>query len=332
MSKRPLQSDFAKGVHHESEEQEPELEAGMASSSGSFARIALKKFVHNPFAVSGSIVLLIFILVSVFAPFITPYKPANIDMLNVSLPAGSPHHPLGTDEIGKDILARLLYSGRVSLLIGFSVALFSIIIGTLIGALSGYFGGWIDVVFMRLVDMMNSVPLLFLNILVLALFGSSFTLMILVLTFTSWMYIARLVRGTFLQLREMQYVEAARAIGVNSWTIMTRHLIRNATAPIIVNATLMVGGAILSESALSYLGLGIQAPQTSWGQMLSNSQEFMLTDPLQAFYPGLCILLVVLAVNFIGDGVRDAVDPRHNVKISRRRLAAWRNRYSQSAT
>jgi peptide/nickel transport system permease protein len=228
------------------------------------------------------------------------------------------------------VFARLLYSGRVSLLVGFCVAIGAVVIGTLVGSISGYFGGWIDIVFMRLVDVMNSIPLLFLNILVLAIFGSSFVLMIEVLVVTSWMGVARLVRGTFLQLREMQYVEAAKAVGVSNWSIITRHLIRNATAPIIVNATLLVGGAILVESALSFLGLGIQPPQTSWGLMLTNAQEFMLTDPMQAVYPGLCILLVVLSINFIGDGIRDALDPRHKAKISRRRLDQWRKRFSKS--
>lgn len=313
--------------------QSPELlDATVAAPATSLAKIAWTKFFHNPLAVAGTIVLLLFVLASVFAPFISKYDPAAIDMMNASLPAGSPHHLLGTDEIGRDVFTRLLYSGRVSLAIGFSVAVCSIVFGTVIGAVSGYFGGWIDVIFMRLVDVMNSIPLLFMNILVLALFGASFWLMIAVLSFTSWMGVARLVRGTFLQLREMQYVEAAKAIGVGSWGIIFRHLIRNSLAPIIVIATLMVGGAILAESGLSYLGLGIQPPQTSWGQMLSNAQEFMLIDPMEAVYPGLCIFLVVLAVNFIGDGIRDAFDPRYKVKTSKRRLAKWREQFSKSAT
>lgn len=249
-----------------------------------------------------------------------------------NLKPGAEGHPLGTDELGRDILSRLLYSARISLLIGFSVAFVSVLVGSVVGAISGYFGGFVDTVFMRIVDVMNSVPSLFLNILVMALFGTQIKFMILILAFTSWMSIARLVRGTFLQLREMQYVEAAKAIGVSSWGIIFRHLLRNASFPIIVNATLMVGGAILSESALSYLGLGIQAPATSWGLMLSNAQEFMLIDPMQAVYPGFCILMVVLAVNFIGDGIRDALDPRQQVTKSRRRLEQWRKNYSKSGS
>jgi peptide/nickel transport system permease protein len=289
-----------------------------------------KKFLHNPFAVSGLIVLLIFISAALLARWLAPFDPAKIDMMYPNQPAGTGKYLLGTDELGRDILSRLLYSSQISLMVGFTVALVSVLVGTLIGAISGYFGGWIDTVFMRLVDVMNAIPLLFLNILILAIFGSNITYMIMVLAFTSWMGVARLVRGTFLQLREMQYVEAAKAIGVSDGGIILRHLLRNASTPIIVNATLMVGGAILSESALSFLGLGVQPPQTSWGLMLSNAQEFMLIDPVQALYPGLCILAVVLAVNFVGDGIRDALDPRKKMDMPRRRLDKWRKKYSKS--
>ncbi|MGN7764898.1 ABC transporter permease [Paenibacillus sp. 22594] len=292
--------------------------------------ILWKKFSHNPYAMSGLFVLLFFIIVAILAPVLTKYKPDAIDMMFPNLKPGAEGHLLGTDELGRDILTRLLYSARISLTIGFTVAFASVVVGSIVGAISGYFGGWVDTIFMRIVDVTNSVPTLFLNILVLAIFGSEVKYMILILALTSWMSIARLVRGNFLQLREMQYVEAARAIGVSNWGIIFRHLLRNASFPIIVNATLMVGGAILSESALSYLGLGIQSPATSWGLMLSNAQEFMLIDPLQAVYPGLCILLVVLAVNFIGDGIRDGLDPRQQVTKSRRRLDKWRKNYSKS--
>ncbi|GMK38994.1 peptide ABC transporter permease [Paenibacillus sp. CCS19] len=294
-------------------------------------RTGMSKFKRNPYAVAGLIVLILFIGLAVLARYIAPYDPARIDLLNADAPPGTGDHLLGTDELGRDIWSRLLYSGRVSLSVGFAVAFVSVLIGTLVGAVSGYFGGWIDVILMRLVDVMNAVPLLFLNILILAIFGSKFSYMILVLAFTSWMGVARLVRGTFLQLREMQYVEAARAIGVSNTGIIVRHMLRNATVPIIVTATLMVGGAILSESALSYLGLGIQSPDTSWGLMLSNAQEFMLLDPLQALYPGMCILIVVLAVNFVGDGIRDALDPRKQRAAERKGWRAW-SRFSRSKT
>ncbi|TFE23089.1 ABC transporter permease [Cohnella luojiensis] len=292
-------------------------------------KTSAKKFMHNPFAVTGLVILIFFILAALLAHWIAPYDPTRIDMMFPNLPAGSEGHLLGTDELGRDIFSRLLYSSRISLTVGFSVAFVSVVIGTLIGALSGYFGGWVDTIAMRLVDVMYSIPTLFLNILILAIFGSKASYMIWILALTSWMGVARLVRGNYLQLREMQYVEAAKAIGVSDWRIIFGHLLRNSSAPIIVTATLMVGGAILSESALSYLGLGIQTPNTSWGLMLSNAQEFMLTDPLQALYPGLCILIVVLAVNFIGDGIRDAMDPRKTT-IPRRRLDQWRKKFSKS--
>jgi peptide/nickel transport system permease protein len=294
-------------------------------------KTALKKFMHNPFAVTGLVIVLIVVLIAVFAKGLAPYDPTKIDMMFPDLPAGSEGHVLGTDELGRDILSRLIYSSQISLEIGFSVAFVSVVIGSVIGAVSGYFGGWVDTIFMRLVDVMNSIPTLFLNILVLAIFSSKPSYMIWILALTSWMGVARLVRGNYLQLREMQYVEAAKAIGVSDWRIIFGHLLRNSSAPIIVTATLMVGNAILSESALSYLGLGIQPPQTSWGLMLSNAQEFMLTNPLLALYPGLCILIVVLAVNFIGDGIRDSLDPRKTT-IPRRRLDQWRKKFSKSGT
>ncbi|MBN3523504.1 ABC transporter permease [Paenibacillus apiarius] len=308
---------------------EPAVEKVPDKPSGLW-KTAFKKFMSNPFAVAGLVVLLFFIIIALFARVIAPFDPAAIDLMNANLPAGSEKHLFGTDELGRDVLSRLIYSSQVSLLVGFSVAIITVVIGSFIGAMSGYFGGWVDTLFMRLVDVMYSVPTLFLNILVLSIFGSKFSYMIFIMASTSWMGTARLVRGNFLQLREMQYVEAAKAIGVSSWGIIGRHLLRNTTAPIIVSATLMVGGAILAESALSYLGLGVQAPETSWGLMLSSAQEFMLVDPLQAIYPGLCILIVVLAVNFIGDGIRDAFDPSKKVRIPRRRLQEWRKNFSKS--
>ncbi|WP_339322819.1 ABC transporter permease [Paenibacillus sp. FSL W8-0194] len=291
-------------------------------------RLVWQKFSHNPYAMTGLVVLLIFVLVAIFAKQVAPFDPAKVDMMNSNLKPGSGKHFLGTDELGRDIFSRLVYSSRISLMVGFSVAVIAVFLGSLIGAISGYFGGWVDTIFMRLIDVMISLPSMFINILVMAIFGTKMLYLILILALTSWTGVARLVRGQFLQLREMQYVEAARATGVSSWGIIFRHLLRNASFPIIVNATLMVGGAILSESGLSYLGLGIQMPQTSWGIMLSNSQEFMLINPMLAVYPGLCILIVVLAVNFIGDGIRDALDPRQ--KKSRRRLAKWRKNFSKS--
>lgn len=307
---------------------DPEL---MAEKPESLLRQVVRKFFNNWLAVLGLLIVLFFVVVALLAPYIAPYDPAQINLLNVNAPP-SAEHWLGTDSIGRDVFSRLLYGSQVSLLVGFSVAAGTVILGSIIGAVAGYFGGWVDTVLMRFIDVMLSFPSLFLNILVLAIFGSHFIYLILILVFTAWMGVARLVRGQFLQLREMQYVEAARAIGVPPYQIMFNHLLRNATGPIIVSATLTVGGAILSESALSFLGLGVQSPQTSWGQMLSNAQEFMLVNPMFAVYPGLCIFLTVLAVNFVGDGIRDAMDPRQKIRIRKGRLAKWRARFSKSGT
>ena len=293
--------------------------------------MALKRFLNNKLAVAGLVTLGIFVILALLAPWIAPYPPAKLDLLHTNAPP-SAQHWLGTDTIGRDVLSRLLYGSRVSLLVGFLVAAGSVLVGSLVGSIAGFFGGWIDAVLMRFIDVMFSFPALFLNILVLAVFGGHFMYLIMIMVFTSWMGVARLVRGQFLQLREMQYVEAARAIGVPKWEIMLNHLLRNATGPIIVAATLTVGGAILGESALSFLGFGVQPPQTSWGQMLSKSQEYMLTNPLFAVYPGACIFLTVLGVNFVGDGIRDALDPRQKVRIPKGRLAEWRARFSTSRT
>lgn len=290
---------------------------------------ALKKFTSNAFAMGGLVFMVVIILIAIFAKQLAPYDPAKIDLLSPAAPP-SHAHLLGTDTIGRDVLSRLLFASRISLIVGFSVAAGTVLLGSVIGAIAGFFGGWIDTLLMRFIDIMLSFPSLFLNILVLAIFGSNFVYLILIIVFTSWMGVARLVRGQFLQLREMQYVEAARALGVPKWEIMFNHLLRNATGPIIVSATLSVGGAMLSEAALSYLGFGVQPPQTSWGQMLSNAQDQMLTAPWYALYPGLCIFITVLAVNFVGDGIRDALDPRQKVRIPKRRMAEWRARFSKS--
>lgn len=292
-------------------------------------RAAARRFSQNPLAMGALAFVLLEVILAILAPWISPYNAGQPDLSAIQQPP-SWHHWFGTDDLGRDILSRVLLSGRVSLLIGFLVAAGTVVVGSFIGAVSGYFGGWIDTVLMRFVDVMLSFPALFLNILVLAVFGTSFVYLILVLVFTSWMGVARLVRAEFLQLREMQYVEAARAAGVSSWRIMFGHLLRNAVAPIIVNATLMVGGAILAESGLSFLGLGVQPPQTSWGQMLNDAQNYMLTEPWMAVYPGLAIFLTVLAVNFVGDGIRDAMDPRQKVRVPKGRIEAWRARYSKS--
>ena len=225
------------------------------------------------------------------------------------MPPLSVGHPLGTDEIGRDVLSRLLYSGRVSLTVGFAAMVVTIVVGSLIGVLSAYYGGWVDTVLMRLTDVFLSFPTIYL-LLVLAAFITPSTLSItLIVGITAWMEVARIVRAQFLSLKSQDFVTAALAIGATGPRIMFRELLPNGMGPIIVAATLNVATAILAESYISFLGYGIQPPQASWGIMLNNAQDAFTLAPWLAVLPGIAISLAVLSFNFVGDGLRDALDP-----------------------
>ena len=275
----------------------------------SYWQLAWRRLRRHRLAMAGGGVVLVLVVASALSPWIAPYPPTHIDLANrMSPPSG--RHPLGTDELGHDVLTRLLYAGRVSLTVGFSAALASALLGTVVGLVSGFYGGWLDNVLMRFVDIMLSIPDLPILIILARYFGGSLLGIVLVITVFGWMGTARLVRGEVLQLKNTDFVEAARALGASPGRIMFRHLIPNALAPVIVAATLAVGSAILTEAALSYLGFGIQPPTPSWGNMLQNAQDFIWRTPLLAFWPGLMIFLTVLAFNFFGDGLRDALDPR----------------------
>lgn len=263
---------------------------------------------HRP-AMVGAGVVAVLVVAALLSPWIAPYPPTHIDLANRMSPP-SWKHPLGTDELGHDVLTRLLYAGRVSLTVGFSAAVASAVVGTAVGLLSGFYGGWLDNLLMRFVDIMLSVPDLPILIILARYFGGSLVGIVAVITAFGWMGTARLVRGEVLRLKRTDFVEAARALGASNARIMWRHLVPNALAPVIVAATLAVGGAILTEAALSYLGFGIQPPTPSWGNMLQNAQDFIWRTPLLAFWPGLMIFLTVLCFNFFGDGLRDALDPR----------------------
>ncbi|MBS1241835.1 MAG: transporter permease [Gemmatimonadetes bacterium] len=242
------------------------------------------------------------------APLLAPYGPDAIDMARLRQ-APSLRHWMGTDDLGRDVLSRLLFGGRVSILIGLLAAIVGTGIGTLIGAVAGFYGRWTDNVLMRITDVAYAIPTLPLLI-VLSAWSSAATIsMVLIIGFLSWMTTARVVRAQVLAIREAEYVLAARSIGVSRAGILGRHVLPNAMGPIIVGATLAVGNAIVIESALSFLGLGIQPPTATWGNMLMDSQATMASRPWLTVFPGLAILLVVLAVNFIGDGLHDALDP-----------------------
>jgi peptide/nickel transport system permease protein len=262
---------------------------------------------------------MVFSALAVFAaaaPVISPYDATKVTLSLIYEPP-SLAHPFGTDALGRDLATRILYGGRVSLSVGLLAVSVAVTVGTLVGTIAGFYGRWIDGVLMRFVDMMYSFPRLFLLILFGVFFkGMTLPVIVTVLGLLSWMTTSRLVRATFLSLKQREFVEAARCIGARDRRIIFRHILPNSIAPIIVSATLGIAGAIIAESTLSFLGLGIQPPTPSWGNMLKDAPSEMNMAPWMAIFPGLFIFLAVVSINFIGDGLRDALDPRH--VISRR--------------
>lgn len=273
------------------------------------ARMAWERFRRHRLALFGLAVLAILGLAVGLADLIAPYHP---DLPNVDRIRQEPSvtHPLGTDQIGRDQLSRLLHGGRFSLQVGLAATFVAVGFGTLLGAVTGYYRGRLDDVLMRFTDLMFTLPRLLVLLLVGALFKTSLLLIVVLLGLTSWMAVARLVRSSFLSLREKEFVEAARSIGVRDARIIGRHILPNALGPVIVAATLGVAGAILVESTLSYLGYGVQPPTPTWGNMLQNAQSEMYAAPWLAIFPGLAIFITIMAINFVGDGLRDALDPR----------------------
>jgi peptide/nickel transport system permease protein len=275
-----------------------------------------KRFWKHPGAVGGAIVLGALIL-AVFLAGLSPYDPQKSDLASRFQPP-SLAHPMGTDALGRDLLTRVLYGGRISLMVGFSVVVIALLIGVPVGAVAGYFGGWVDNVLMRITDTALALPSLLVLILLAAilreldapLLEKNPVLVIAgVIGLLSWMFVARLVRATYLSIREMDFVIAGRTLGASDLRIIVRHILPNAIGPIIVENTLEIGYAILEESGLSFLGFGIQPPTPSWGNLLSNAQEHMTKHPWMAIFPGLMIFLAVISINYIGDGLRDAFDP-----------------------
>lgn len=268
----------------------------------------LRRFARNPFAAVGVVYLALVVLIAAAAPVLTPYAPDRIIIGDSLLPPSTAHW-LGTDQNGRDELARLLYGARISLAIGIVAMLLSVTLGTAVGALSGFFGGIVDVIGMRLTDAMLAIPVFFLLLAVLAALGSSVPIIIVAIGLSSWMSTARVVRSEVLRTVNLDYVTAARVLGAREGRIIARHVLPQAVPSMLVASTLGVGQAVLIESALSYLGVGVQPPTASWGNMLSNAQNYVFSAPLLALWPGLFILLTVLAFNFIGDASRDALSP-----------------------
>lgn len=271
----------------------------------------LRQYFKNKLAVVGLFMLLIIVILCAAAPFFTSYDPVKDMVLSdMLLPPGSEGHILGTDDYGRDIWSRLLYGGRTSMLTGLVVALLASAAGTLVGCISGYFGGWIDNVLMRITDIMMSFPFLVIAIALMAALGSSQRNVILALAIVSWPQFARLTRSQVLMVKEQEYVEAARVAGFHNARIMFAHVLPNCLGPLIIQTTLSVGGAILSAASLNYLGLGGDASLPDWGVMLNQGRNYMQTQPYLTTIPGIAISLTVLAVNWIGDGIRDAFDPK----------------------
>ena len=273
--------------------------------------VTWKRFKRNKLAVAGMIIVIIMYAIAIFAPVIQRYEYDSITAGMRNKPP-SAEHWLGTDRNGRDVYSRMVNGARVSLFAGFAAVAIVMTVGVLLGGIAGFFGGIIDSFIMRFTDILLSIPLILLLITAASLFKPGLSTTVIVIGLTSWPGAARLIRGQFLALKTQEYVTAARAIGANSWRMMFRHLLPNTMAIVIVEATLWLGYAILLEASLSYLGLGVQIPTPSWGNMLQDGQRDLITGAWwMTVFPGMAIFLTVLAFNLMGDGLRDALDPRH---------------------
>jgi peptide/nickel transport system permease protein len=293
-------------------------------------QLTWRRFRRHKMALFGSAMLIMLFLYSFAGALFLPAGPQyplgydNYTETGISLQPPSIAHPFGTDQPGRDILARTIYGGQISLLIGLTAVLLETVVGVLIGAIAGYYGGLIDSLLMRFTEAMFNIPQIFLllimakffagrigNILILGReFSGSVIVIVVIIGLTSWMYLARIVRSQFLSLKENEFVLAARATGTSGWQIIFRHILPNCVAPIVVSATLGVANAILSEAYISFLGMGVQPPTATWGNMLQDANRYLEGAPWMWLFPGLLIVLTVLSINFAGDGLRDALDPR----------------------
>lgn len=273
----------------------------------------MKQAWANPLTRWGFVIIGSVLLLAVFAPWIAPFDPDAIDVKAILL-APSPTHWMGTDALGRDVFSRMLFGARISLLVGFVAVGIATIIGVVLGAISGYYRGWVDIVIMRLVDVMLSIPTFFLILAVIAFLTPSIWNIMTVIGLTSWMGVTRLVRAEFLSLREREFVLASATLGARDHRLIFRHLLPNSLTPIIVSSVLGVASAVLVESGLSFLGLGVQPPQASWGNILTDGKEYIQFAWWLSLFPGTAILLTVLGYNLLGEGLRDALDPRTNGK------------------
>jgi peptide/nickel transport system permease protein len=268
-----------------------------------------KQFMKNGLAVAGSLIVVVLFAISFSASWLAPYDPAAIDLKHVLAPP-SGEHLCGTDPLGRDVLSRLIWGAGISLKVGFVATGIAILIGTILGALAGYYGGWVDALIMRFVDIMLCFPTFFLILAVIAILEPSIWNIMIVIGLTGWMGVTRLVRADFTALKERDFVQAARGIGAGDFRIIFLHILPNAMASVLVTATLGVAGAILTESALSFLGIGVQPPTPSWGNILTAGKDNIDIAWWLSLYPGLAILITVVGYNLLGEAIRDAMDPR----------------------
>ncbi|MCX7904003.1 MAG: ABC transporter permease [Caloramator sp.] len=281
-------------------------------------QLAWIRLKRNKLAMVGLYTLIFMVFVSVFGPMISPYKMETLDLSNISSPP-SLTHPLGTDEVGRDVLTRVMYAGRISLSVGVVAVIISVVIGSIVGAISGYYGGIVDAIIMRIVDIFMCFPFLPLLIMIAAVMSDykvhpdyRIYVVMFIIGILSWPGLSRLIRGQILALREQEFIQAAEALGLRDRRKIIRHLLPNTLSSIIVSATLEVAGAILTESSLSYLGLGVTPPTPSWGNMVNVVTDAYVFQfhPWRWVPPGLCIFITVMAINLLGDGLRDALDPK----------------------
>lgn len=275
----------------------------------------LRSFMANRLAMTSAVVVVLCVLMAVFAPLIAPHDPAETDLFRRLqppgwMPGGEWAYPLGCDQLGRDILSRIIYGARISIFIGAAVIFVATAIGILTGLAAGYFRGWVDVLISRLVDILLGFPYLIFAIGLMAMMGPGLTNIILALAYKEWVIPCRVVRGETLAVRELEYVEAARALGASGWHIMLREILPNILSPVIVVATIRMAHVIILEASLSFLGLGVQPPTASWGAMVADGRAFILESWWVSTFPGLAILLLVLAINVASQGLRDAFDPR----------------------
>jgi peptide/nickel transport system permease protein len=272
--------------------------------------LVLKRFARHRLALASLVVVVFFVLVAILANVLTPYNPYAQTFAPTLLPG--PHHLLGTDELGRDELSRVILGARISLGVSSGAAAVAMLIGLVVGSLAGYFGRTVDNLLMRLVDVVLAFPALFLILIVAVTTGVTVITIILLIGGFSWMFLARLVRAEFLQIRELEYVQAARALGLSSRRIIWRHILPNAVGPIIVAGTFILAGALYVEAVLDFLGFGLSPEIPSWGNLLTSAQTSFYDVPMLAVAPGVLLTLTILSINFIGDGLRDAFDPRHS--------------------